>query len=269
MWSREELKTRAKEVLKVSYWKAFGVSLVLAIISGNGGGGNGRSGRDFGTQDLQHFGDSLGAGMDGATIGFAILMVILGVAFMLFFLSLRIFLGFPLEVGGRKYFIRSTNLEFKMGYLGHIFKKEYYWNVIKTMFMRGLYLILWTLLLIIPGIVKGYAYRFVPYILADNPNMKWDDAIALSNNMTDGEKWDMFVLDLSFIGWYLLGLIALVIGILFVHPYYNATYAELYMKLRDDALNRGYCTRNDLCLAPISMPGEGGITLDKDWNLDE
>ena len=116
------------------------------------------------------------------------------------------------------------------------------------MFLRGLYTFLWTLLLLIPGIIKSYAYRMVPYILADNPKMGADNAITLSRKMMDGNKFELFVLELSFLGWYLLGLLALGVGILFVNPYYNATEAQLYLVLREKAIGLGYCSYEDLNL---------------------
>lgn len=116
------------------------------------------------------------------------------------------------------------------------------------MLRRGVQIFLWYLLLIIPGIVKSYAYRMVPYILADNPNIGSKEAIKLSNEMTNGHKFNMFVLDISFIGWYLLGILALIVGVLFVLPYVNATEAELYLALRKDALEKGFCSNQDLLL---------------------
>jgi uncharacterized membrane protein len=107
---------------------------------------------------------------------------------------------------------------------------------------------LWFLLLIIPGIVKYYAYRMVPYILADNPEINYKRALELSTRMTKGEKFDIFVLDLSFIGWYLLGTLAFVVGILFVMPYQNATEAELYIILRQNAIQNGFCTYEELAI---------------------
>lgn len=72
----------------------------------------------------------------------------------------------------------------------------------------------------------------VPYILSEEPDLEADDAIRRSMDMTRGHKWNMFVLDLSFIGWYILGALMLGIGIFFVHPYYEATYTQLYDTLR-------------------------------------
>lgn len=94
----------------------------------------------------------------------------------------------------------------------------------------------------------------VPYILADNPNIGVKKAIALSNEMTLGHKFDMFVLDLSFIGWYLLGALAFGIGVFFVLPYENATDAELYLVLRKNALETNLCSSEDLLLTnPITV----------------
>ena len=86
----------------------------------------------------------------------------------------------------------------------------------------------------------------VPYILAENPGMGSGRAIQISNEMTMGEKWDIFVLDLSFIGWYILGSLALGVGVFFVQPYYDATNAELYMKLREKAIGEGLITEKEL-----------------------
>jgi uncharacterized membrane protein len=116
------------------------------------------------------------------------------------------------------------------------------------MLLRGVQNFLWYLLLIIPGIIKWYAYSMVPYILADNPNIGARRAIQLSNNMTRGHKFDIFVLELSFIGWYLLGLLAIVVGVLFVRPYEDATKAELYLVLRRNALEQNMCRYEDLGL---------------------
>lgn len=102
---------------------------------------------------------------------------------------------------------------------------------------------LWTLLLIIPGIVKSYEYRLVPYILSEEPYLPSDEVISKSRDMTDGHKWDMFVLDLSFLGWHLLGYLFFGIGSIFVHPYEQATYAKLY-----DTLSGSDSMDNDIVL---------------------
>lgn len=90
--------------------------------------------------------------------------------------------------------------------------------------------------LMIPAIIKSYQYKMVPYILANNCNIDGKRARELSTSMTDNNKWNLFVLDLSFIGWILLGCLACGIGVLFVIPYINATFAEAYTCLKAEAM---------------------------------
>ena len=118
---------------------------------------------------------------------------------------------------------------------------SYLWNsyndssrVIGTYILKSIYIFLWSLLLIIPGIIKRYSYAMTPYILRDDPNISYNDAIELSMEMMDGNKWRLFLLDLSFIGWYLLALLTLGIGFLFLTPYIESTYANFYEDLKDD-----------------------------------
>ena len=95
-------------------------------------------------------------------------------------------------------------------------------------FLRILYTSLWSLLFIIPGIVKSYAYAMTPFIMAENPEMTASEAITASKEMMDGHKGELFTLDLTFIGWDLLCLLTLNIGHLWLNPYKNAAYAVFY-----------------------------------------
>lgn len=109
-----------------------------------------------------------------------------------------------------------------------------------------LFIFLWSLLFIIPGIIKGYAYSFTPYILSEHPNVKAKDALKLSMKMTYGAKSELFLFDLSFIGWWLLT--ALTFGILsiYVAPYYTVAHAAMYDSIKNNALARGIVTREEL-----------------------
>ena len=98
-------------------------------------------------------------------------------------------------------------------------------------FLRILYTSLWSLLFIIPGIVKSYAYAMTPFIMAENPEMTASEAITASKEMMDGHKGELFTLDLTFIGWELLCLLTLNIGHLWLNPYKNAAYAVFYKDL--------------------------------------
>lgn len=276
MWTRRDLKERAKGTLRKYYWQAFVVALVLMIVGGtsiggpfNGGGGSGRSNgdnnpaistniqenltnqlpdfenfhfdSDFNVEKLERI-PFLPWFIGAAAVGTVVF-------FIAFSLVWRVFLGYPVEVGCRKFFVKATTDEQAFNQMASYFNNDSYWNVVKTMFMRGLFNFLWYLALIIPGIVKSYGYSMVPYLLTDNPKMDYREAIELSQNMTVGHKLDMFVLDLSFIGWYLLGLLACGLGGVFVNPYYESTRAELYLVLRGVAIEKGICRPEQLNLA--------------------
>ena len=97
--------------------------------------------------------------------------------------------------------------------------------------LMGIYTFLWSLLFVIPGIVKSYSYAMTNYILLDNPNMTASEAITESRKMMDGHKFELFILDLSFIGWYIVGILCFGIGTLWVSAYHEAARAEFYQTL--------------------------------------
>lgn len=98
-------------------------------------------------------------------------------------------------------------------------------------FLRNLYVTLWGLLFVIPGIVKGYAYAMTPFIMAENPDMSANDAITVSVELMNGHKGELFTLDLTFIGWSILAALSCNIGNLALNPYRNAAYAAFYKDL--------------------------------------
>lgn len=241
MWTRSLIKEKAREVLKFNYWKAFVVSLVILIAEGENNGSRISSNSNV-NKEYINFNGIIPHYVLSILGQISLFIASIAIIILIF----RIFLGYLLEVGGRKFFIKAAGGESNLGYLGYCFNKGRYLNVLMTMLIRDIYTFLWTLLFIIPGIVKSYSYRMVPYILADNPSMDYKRAIELSIEMTDGEKWNIFVLDLSFLGWYILGILALVIGTLFVKPYVNATEAELYLVLRQSVLDSGITSNEEL-----------------------
>ena len=100
------------------------------------------------------------------------------------------------------------------------------------MFLMGLFVFLWSLLLFIPGIIKSYAYALTPYILIDNPELSANQAINLSRKMMKGHKFDMFCLHLSFIGWAILNIFTLGIGMLWLMPYIATAQAAFYQDIK-------------------------------------
>lgn len=107
-------------------------------------------------------------------------------------------------------------------------------RIFTTMFLCFLYIILWGMLLVIPGVIKGYSYMMTPYILKDNPEMKNNEAIEKSMEMMNGHKMDLFLLDLSLIGWAILCLFTLGIGFLFLGSYQDTAHAHFYEDLKKE-----------------------------------
>lgn len=96
-----------------------------------------------------------------------------------------------------------------------------------------LFTFLWSLLFIIPGIIKAFSYSMSQYILADNPKLTAMEALSESKQIMDGRKLDLFILVLSFVLWYLLCLITGGIAYIYVKPYFEATITNFYNEIKD------------------------------------
>lgn len=238
-WDRATLKLRAKDVLRKSYWTGF---LVMVLYGLFGAVSSGSSGSNFNWRDVAD-GHWLPTEWE-RTVAVAAVTAVSVVA--LIAIAYSIFVANVLEIGKDRFFTLCRYESNKFDEVFYGFRGGYYMNNVKTQFMRNLYTFLWSLLFIIPGIVKYYSYWMIPYILAENPNISTERAFEISMRTTEGEKMEMFVLRLSFIGWYLLGVLACGIGTLFVNPYYEATHAELYGALRYKAVTTGICTRDEI-----------------------
>ena len=226
MWNRQKVKEQAKQIMKRNYWKMFVVRFIASILTGEKTTIIERV-QDFTSNNLSYDSQPIFCSSNFELIFYSFISVasILGILY-------TIFIGNIIVVGKNGYFIKNHDGNPE---LGEIFKgfKGNYLNVVKIMFLMDLKTLLWLLLFIIPGFVKAYEYSMIPYLLAENPNLSADEAFSLSKQMTTGQKMDLFVLDLSFIGWIILGLICCGIGILFVLPYPEATRAEVYLNLKE------------------------------------
>lgn len=107
-------------------------------------------------------------------------------------------------------------------------------RIFTTMLLQMFYLIMWTLLLIIPGIIKSFSYSMTSFILRDNPEMKNNEAIELSMKMMDGHKADYFWLQLTFVGWAILCFFTFGIGYFWLIPYMQASVAQFYEEVKAD-----------------------------------
>lgn len=119
------------------------------------------------------------------------------------------------------------------------FTAEKFKNSLLTSFLSGLFMALWTLLLVIPGIIKSYSYAMAPYIMKDyftagRTDISATEAITASRALMDGKKWDLFVFDLSFLGWAILCIFTAGIGFIWLAPYYQQSKVNFYRQLAED-----------------------------------
>lgn len=160
---------------------------------------------------------------------------------ILIVLVAKVFVGNLLKMGGYRFFILNQTAQPGIGTLLDGFRSGHYVNIVLTMFLRDLFTTLWSLLLVVPGIVKHYEYLMVPYIIAENPAMDYKEAFQISKQMMDGEKMEAFIMDLSFLGWYLLSAVTCgLLAIFYVNPYVQASFAEMYTFNKQKAYQQGY-----------------------------
>lgn len=198
------------------------------------------------------FNGDINEGKEAIGIALGIFAVIFGA--VMFFVCvigtlLDIFLINPVRVGGYNFFNRQREGTSKFTNIFGGFAHGHYKASIRNMFLKGLYETLWSMLFIIPGIIKSYSYWMVPYITAANPNLSASRAFEISKKTMNGNKWRTFVLQLSFIGWDLLAALTFGIGYYFLAPYKETTYAELYAALKEKAVTSGIATEEELAIA--------------------
>lgn len=229
MWDRILFKNAGKAAFKKNYWPCVAVCVLLAVALG-------QFNLDFDFSDINEV-----DGIMSTILGFV------GVSTSLIGIALGIVVFSPYEVGAKRFLMENRICEgSRFAVVGWGFSKNF-GNVILVQFMRGLFTFLWSLLFIVPGIVKSYAYFAVPFILAENPDMNYKRALQLSKDMTYGHKGDLFVMHLSFIGWILLsGITFNIVGVFHVFPYLYATEAEAYSYLRESALMKGIASIDEL-----------------------
>ncbi len=287
MWSRKELKEKAKAAFKVNYWKSVFVALIFTLLVGGVGGFSIPNSSNYFNQDsfsnhsiidttdmtdeereaLENGGSvtfesdgetfTVTANTDGFTVENedsayttdfgeaeteAVVAATIVLAMVVFFIILvafafgiviDVFIINPVELGCAKFFVKNSEEPAAVKHVLYAFDHGYK-NIAKALFFRDLYIVLWSLLFVIPGIIKSYEYRMIPYILADNPELSQEAAFELSKKMMMGNKWNAFVLDLSFIGWDILSALTCgILGIFYVDPYIYATNAELYLALKN------------------------------------
>ena len=232
MWNRAELKMRGNMAFKKNYVSAVVVALLMGIFGTVSGESSAR--RVSENSDI-YSGNLFNVGMiTGLLAGIATVVILI-------VLVAKVFVGNLLKMGGYRFFILNQTAQPGIGTLLDGFRSGHYVNIVLTMFLRDLFTALWSLLLVVPGIVKHYEYLMVPYIIAENPAMDYKEAFQISKQMMDGEKMEAFIMDLSFVGWYLLSAVTCgLLAIFYVNPYVQASFAEMYTFNKQKAYQQGY-----------------------------
>ena len=178
---------------------------------------------------------------DNASVGVGGANFVIGILLLPFIASLA---GYYLN------HIRGFNPDWKS-----IYKEGFdnFGKYLSTMLTTYIFIYLWTLLLIVPGVIKGYSYSQVKYIIHDNPNLNSRDARKMSEIMTKGYKSDLFMLDLSFLAWYLLVACTAGIATIYVTPYVETTKAMYYENLKKHAIDSGLISPDSFGIIPV-MP---------------
>lgn len=222
MLTRKEIKQRAKaQVTSNHYWYYVGMGIVLMF------GENGYkllTEKDKMSTAINYI-TSYDLQLDSGRFDF-----IIGIAILIFLLG-------PLVVGARHAFLNKVRDDDTTNVISDAFSEEHYLHNMQTMFYYRLIVGIGYILFVIPGIIWTYKYYFVPYIAIEHPELSAREVLDLSKTMTEGRKMDLFLFDLSFIGWVILGMVSVGIAYTFyVGPYYYLAQTELY----NDYISNGY-----------------------------
>ncbi len=222
MWNRTEVKAQGKVSFKRNYWNSVLMAFIYSLfVTGTSSAVSSNS-------------DELSAKLNELNLEdpevIAIILTVLAVVGVVVLVAtlIDIFLLNPLEVGCQRFFIVNQDTNAAAGEITHAYKNNYL-NVVLGLFIKNFLITVGFILFIIPGIIMTYSYRLVPYILAEDTTISGNDAVKKSREMMKGHKWNTFVYDLSFIGWYLLACLTCgILNFFYVAPYKMNADAVLY-----------------------------------------
>lgn len=245
-----------KENARISFKRKYGESIVVALIMSlfaSGGSYSSSSASNTGSDNPEYSYEYSAGSFEEA---FSAIPEDFLYTFLTVFVSVfalvsiaGIFLAPIFTVGGNRFFLKlRKGVHTGIGEVTGNFRDGNYWNIVKIFFLRSIKVFLWTLLFIIPGIIKSYEYMLVDYILAVRPDLDSKSAFNMSKRLMNGYKGEAFVLGLSFIGWQLLGAFFTcgILNIVYVNPYMYATFNEFYAFVRAEGIRKGIITPMDL-----------------------
>ena len=213
-----ELRRIARQNLEGTWGISVGVALVAAILGGSMAGAGSNVNFNINEESIRNL----------PPIFWTVLLPLVSLAGLLGIVSF--ILGGTVELGYAKFLLKQYDR--KQLQFSDLFSQfDRFGTGFAQKFLRTLFTVLWSFLLIIPGIVKGLSYAMTPFILEEHPEMTASEAIKASMRLMDGHKMDLFILGLTFIGWSLLACLTMGIGFLFLNPYMSAAYAAVYRSI--------------------------------------
>ena len=234
MWSIRDIKKKGRSALKKNNWRSVVVAalmFLLATVASKLTQTRSRSIlRNVGFEPLHKM-------MPNEIMIITGIVVVGYMSIIVFAALVKIICSNALEVGGCLFFKNNAEGESaKLTLIGEGFSD--YAHVFVTLLLRDIFVVLWSCLGIFPGLVKGYSYRMVPYIVKEYPDLSEIEVITLSRRMMDGNKWRTFLLDMTFLGWTILGIVTFgIVNVLWTLPYYENTMAALFLELNGGQRN--------------------------------
>ena len=213
-----ELRAVARQNLEGTWGISVGVALVASLLGGSMAGAGSNVNFNVSEENIRNL----------PPVFWTVLLPLVSVAGLLSLAAL--ILGGTVELGYAKFLLKQHDRK-ELQFSDLFSQFERFGTGFAQKFLRTLFIVLWSLLFIIPGIVKGLSYAMTPFILEEHPEMTASQAIKASMQLMDGHKMDLFILGLSFIGWSLLACLTMGIGFLFLNPYMNAAYAAFYRSI--------------------------------------
>ena len=232
IYRSSHFRSIARKALGGFWLLTIGVTLVAALLGGGGmdfASGGRITYSYYDTVYIDDPGYGMSAGFLSSPPVSRVLAVVAPVATVLAVIQLLI--GGAIELGLRRYNLDLLTRENPPAFAALFSRFSIWGRALGLRLMIVLLTFLWTLLFIIPGIIAGYRYALAPYLMAENPDMGVMEAINRSKELMYGNKWRLFCLQLSFIGWDLLCLFTLGIGYLWLTPYRNAAETAFYLEV--------------------------------------
>ena len=231
MRTAKQFREVARNALTGRYWWAVLAALITSALGGATGPWTIL--HKFDADDLRRLPEQISDAVEQTPMLPALLSIIGVTALTLTILySLaKLCVGSCMELGHDRYNVQLYTYS-TVPKIGTLFSRfSIFWRALGLRLLMMLKILLWSLLLFIPGIVAAYRYAMAPYILAENPDVTAAEAIARSKQLMNGRKGRLFCLQLSFIGWYLLAGLTAGVGVIFLAPYVKAAETAFYMEI--------------------------------------